>query len=244
MRLRHTACIVKDNRIGQLTEYFARLGLAYRGDRRRWDRDGADWVSGPYRGATVHVTGQRGADGRENTGNNNIDNNPMYRTLYRNYLQVSVETDPPVRQPVIVLPRDHYALLDQRGRPVVDGKVIMAGGANVVGQDLTHSAYLAVNRLLDTGVAEFDATFGVLCDDEAYARTVLAPELLGWIAADQRSRGARLLFKNDRLSVFLRTDRLPEPPELFVPEWIFPAADYLLDLLGQACAVSRRPVSS
>ncbi|HEX4223182.1 MAG TPA: hypothetical protein VHZ97_12515 [Pseudonocardiaceae bacterium] len=225
---------MKDNRITELTEYFGRLGLEYGGDRRTWARNGTDRLSGHYRGVSLHVSGERAEDGKENTGNSNIDNHSMYRKLYRNYLQLSVETGREVRQPVGVLPRNDYALLDKYGHPVVNGKVIMVGGPNAVGTDLRHSRYLAVNRLLDGGVPEFDAVFGVLCDDEAYARTVLRPDLLRWIVGDARSRGARIMFNNDRVDLFLRTERLPEPPELFVPEWIFPAADYLLELIAQA----------
>jgi hypothetical protein len=225
---------LKDNRITELTEYFTQLGLEYGGDRRAWARNGADWVNGHYRGVALHVSGERAEDGKENTGNNNINNNAMYRQLYRNYLQVSVETGQPVRQPVIVLPRDDYALVDKHGYPVVNGKVITASGSNAVGTDLRHSWYIAVSRLLDTGVPEFDAVFGVLCDDESYVGTLLRPDLLRWIAGDVRSQGARILFKNDRVDLFLRTERLPEPPELFVPEWIFPAADYLVELIAHA----------
>ncbi|HEY4018588.1 MAG TPA: hypothetical protein VGM75_07875 [Pseudonocardiaceae bacterium] len=225
---------MKDNRITELTEYFTKLGLEYGGDRRAWARNGADWVNGHYRGVALHVSGERAEDGKENTGNNNINNNAMYRQLYRNYLQVSVETGQPVRQPVIVLPRDDYALVDKHGYPVVNGKVIIASGSNAVGTDLRHSWYIAVSRLLDTGVPEFDAVFGVLCDDESYVGTLLRPDLLRWIAGDARSQGARILFKNDRVDLFLRTERLPEPPELFVPEWIFPAADYLVELIAHA----------
>jgi hypothetical protein len=221
-----------DSRNEALRAYFTPLGLDYRGDRRDWRRDGTDQLDGRYRDVPLHVNAEHAQDGQENTGNNNVTNNSMYRPLYRNYLQVSIELTPAATQPVILLPRDHYALLDKHGFPVVNGKTITARGPNVVGQDLTHSWYLAVNRLLDSGIPEFDALFGILCDDENYARTLLPPELLRWIAADQRSHGARLLFKNDRASIFLRTDRRPEPPELFVPDWIFPAADYLLDLLN------------
>jgi hypothetical protein len=222
------------NRIAELTEYFTRLSLEYGGDRRTWANNGADWLNGAYRGVTLHVSGERAEDGKENTGNNNINNNAMYRQLYRNYLQVSVETGRSVRQPVIVLPRNDYALVDKHGYPVVHGKVVMARGPNVVGSDLRHSWYLAVGRLLDTGVPEFDEVFGVLCDDESYARGMLPPDLLRWIAGDARSQGARIMFKNDRVDLFLRTERLPEPPELFVPEWIFPAADYVIELISHA----------
>lgn len=225
---------MKDNRVTELTEYFTRLGFDFGSNRRTWANNGADSLTGTYRGVSLNVSGERAEDGKENTGNNNINNNAMYRQLYRNYLQVSVETSHPVRLPVGVLPRNEYALVSKHGYPVVNGKVIMAGGPNVVGTDLRHSWYLAVNRLLDGGVPEFDAVFGVLCDDESYAHTVLRPDLLRWIAADARSQGARILFKNDRVDVFLRTERLPEPPELFVPEWIFPAADYLIELIGLA----------
>lgn len=225
---------MKDNRVTELTEYFARLGFEYGGDRSTWAKNGADWLNGSYRGVTLHVSGERAEDGKENTGNNNINNNAMYQQLYRNYLQVSVETGQPVRQPVIVLPRNDYALVDKHGYPVVNGKAIVAGGPNAVGTDLRHSWYIAVGRLLDTGVPEFDAVFGVLCDDESYARAVLRPDLLRWIAGDARSQGARILFKSDRVDLFLRSERLPEPSELFVPEWIFPAADYLIELIGHA----------
>ncbi|HEY4454548.1 MAG TPA: hypothetical protein VGN81_09595 [Pseudonocardiaceae bacterium] len=221
-----------DSRPDQLREYFTPLGLDYHGDRRDWRHNGTDQLDGRYRDIPLHVNAERAQDGQENTGNSNVTNDSMYRPLYRNYLQVSVELTPPATQPVILLPRDHYALLDRHGFPVVNGKVVMARGPNVVGQDLTRSWYVAVNRLLDSGIPEFDALFGILCDDERYAATLLPGELLRWIAADQRSHGARLLFKKDRASIFLRTDRLPEPPELFVPDWIFPAADYLLELLN------------
>lgn len=222
---------MKANRINELTEYFGRLGLAYSSDRRAWDRNGSDRLNGPYRGVTTHVSGERAADGHELTGMDYVNRNPTRRTLFRNYLQVSVETSP-VRLPVGVIPRNEYALLDKHGFPVVNGQVIMARGEHVVGHDMLRSRYLALNRLLDSGVPEFDANFGVVCDDESYARTMLPPDLLRWIAGDQRSYGTRLLFRNDRLDAFVRTDRLPEPPELFAPEWIFPIADYLIELLG------------
>lgn len=225
---------MKDSRITELTEYFTRLGLEYGGNRRTWARNGADWLNGRYRGVTLHVSAERAGDGKANTGNDNVNNNAMYRPLYRNHLQVAVETGRPVRQPVIVLPRNEFALVEKHGYPVVNGKVITAGGTSVVGADLRHSWYIAVGRLLDTGVPEFDAVFGVLCEDESYARTVLRPDLLRWIAGDARSRGARILFNNDRVELFLRTERLQEPPELFVPEWIFPAADYLVELIARA----------
>lgn len=224
---------MKDNRIEELTGYFARLGLTFDSDRNGWQRNGSDRLTGPYRGATLAVLAERAKDGHENTGRNFNTGNDSYLPLYRNYLRVTVQTRSPVRVPVCVIPRDHYALLDRHGFPVVNGQVRMEG-KQAAGTDMMHSRYLAVNRLLNTGVLVFDTAFGVLCDDEAYAGQVLPPDLLGWIAADRRSYGLRLMFVENRLNLFVRTEHLPEPPELFVPESIFPSADYLIDLLGHA----------
>lgn len=228
---------MKDNRIEELTEYFARLGLEYTGDRRAWHRNGSDWIKGLYRGVMLYVSGERARDGKEISGYNYTNQfrgrTTTYRAVYRNYLQLAIAIGAPVAQPVAVIPRNHYALLSKQGFPVVNGEVMIADGPDSVGTDMRYSQYLAFNRILDGGVPEFDAAFGVLCDDEAYAHGVLPPDALRWIAGDQRSYGTRLLFKDDRLNFYLRTQRQNEPPELFIPEYIFPAADYLIDLLSR-----------
>lgn len=231
-----------DNRIAELTAYYGQLGLAFTSDRQKWRQDGTDWTDGPYRGVLLHAAGERDRDGSEITGQN-VNNTTTYRPTYRNYLRVSIETGPPVATPVCVIPRADYALLDKKGHPVVNGQRIWDSGKYAVGADLMHSRHLALNRMLDGGVPEFDAAFGVLCDDEAYARTLLRPEVIRWIAGDRRSYGARLLLKDDRVSVFWRSKAEAAPPELFAPEWIFPAADYLIDLVNQCPQLSAQPAA-
>jgi hypothetical protein len=53
--------------------------------------------------------------------------------------------------------------------------VITAHGPNIVGQNLTRSWYLAVNRLLDSGIPEFDAQFGILCDNQSCCSRTTEP---------------------------------------------------------------------
>ena len=222
------------NRSDELSAYFAGLGLTYSGDRRRWEKGGTDEVRGPYRRCRLHVLAERKGE----LGNVGADSqmNASYRMVYLGYLRVSITISPPVQPSVAVIPRNEYALVNKRGQPVVDGKrVAFTSDARTVGQDLLHAEYIAVDRLLDTGVPEFDARFGVICTDERYAGTIVRPDLARWFAADPRSAGMRVCLKDDAAHVFFQTGRGPaQTTELFTPEWIFPAADYLIDLLEHA----------
>ena len=76
----------------------------------------------------------------------------------------------------------------------------------------------------------------MICPDAGYASRLLRPDLLSWFARDKRSSGTRIAFSNEHFYVFFRTGLELEPPELFTPEWIFPAADHLIELLGHAPA--------
>jgi len=232
---------VRTNRSDQLREYFSRLGLTYSGDRRNWRRSGADRLSGPYRGVHLNVFAER--DSQLGDISESL-HDPNIHSLYRHHLQVGVRIAPAVTPAVCVIPRREYALVSKHGRPVVDGKVAAFGRDKyTVGNNLLYAKYVAVNRLLDTGVPEFDAEFGVICPDEGYASRLLRPDLLSWFAQDKRSSGTRIGFMNEYVNVFFRTGVHLEPRELFTPEWIFPAADYLIDLLGKAPADVVRPAA-
>jgi len=226
----------QEERAAALADYFTRLGVAYSGDGYREHA-----LIGTYRGVTLGVHGEQLDDGKEISGED-ADRNTFYRRIYRNYLRVGIQLNPPVQPQVAVIHRNEYALLSKRGGfPVVNGNVLLLNGKYTVGQDLLHSQYVAVNRLLEVGIPEFDAEFGVICPNEQHARNVLSPELARWITGDHRSRGTRIKFEQEWAYVYFRTAGVPEPPELFAPEWIFPAADYLIDLLGHAPADVVRP---
>ncbi|HWC80163.1 MAG TPA: hypothetical protein VG756_09395 [Pseudonocardiaceae bacterium] len=225
------------NRIEELTEYFGKLGIAYRGTRRHWEKDGGDELYGPYRGATLKVFTERMGQ-RANAGPVALPDSASYRMYYMQYMRVSIAITPAVKPNIGVIPRKDHALIGKHDQPIVNGHLEWVGKYGV-GGDLLHCSYIAADRMLSVGVPEFDAQFGVVCPDEEHARALFSPALAAWFVADARTQatnGTRIAFGDECVHVFFRLAQLPNVLELFTPEIIFPAADYLLDLLAHAPA--------
>ena len=202
-------------------------------------------MTGAYRGVELAAYGeQRVFHPRYFTRDDKITKD---KVRIRNHLKVSVHITP-VPQAGVIQRVDRFTLNMYR-QPVRNGQVVETTAMPTrdideldkftFGPDLLRSRYVLADQVLDTGVPQFEERFALVSvDDQAAVRTLFTPELCAWIAADPRSPAARIFFSTDgHVQLCFMTEMVPPPPpELFTPDRIFPAADYLIDLLEHAPA--------
>lgn len=200
--------------------YFQGLGYSYRSG------DGADGESmqqlvGPYRGCTLQAMTERRWIGYQGTtyGDGGVEAGPR---RYRNVLRVSVDITPEVPS-LIVYQRKDYGASEPLPEPSRFDKFYC-------GQDALRSASLIARPPHPTGHPAFDQRYAINCDNELAGRMMTA-DLLGWIAADPRTANFRIMVFGTEISACFLGPVGPRPDDIFDPDHIFPAADYLIDLV-------------
>ena len=211
--------------VAELTDYFGRLGLAYTGDGVSQQS-----VTGPYQGYPLLAECSRKYAGGKPTYSGYDSGMQQETPLYRDYLRVGFRTQPV--PPVVVFHRSEYATRGHMGSIVTEtSKGRYDSGS--LGFSVLADDYLNFAAHLDTSaVPEFAAEFIISSDDHDFARKLLPPEVLSWIARDPRSAPLRLAFGESAIVTFRseRTEDRISPDSLFQPKWIFPAADFLVEL--------------
>jgi hypothetical protein len=198
---------------------FASLGLGYTHTLGA-DSETLQEVRGPYRGCGLYVMAECRWIGYQGStyGDGGVEAGARQ---YRSSLRVAVTIEPTVRHLFV------YPLRERGSQDVVEKESRFDKFFR--GNDVFRSAHLRFPQPAPTGVGEFDARFGIDADSDL-ARTMLSPELLGWIAADPRSEHFRIMVFRNELSACFLGPVVASPDDILDAEHIFPAADYLIDL--------------